>query len=227
MADAHQPIWIKFCGTTNLEDAQASIDAGCNALGFILCDSPRRLSPDAVGKITSQLPEPIEKIGVFVNEELNALVAIAEECGLTGVQLQGDESANYLMDVRSKLSVLRITKTLHADHVGEADIFCASCHFALDNLLIDNGTYQQRGGTGKVFDWTVASETLRGFKLPIAVVIAGGLNPGNVGDAVKLFRPYGVDVCSGVESAQGKKDPVKLKAYVAAVRKAEAEIAST
>jgi len=226
MADAPHPVWIKFCGTTNLEDARASIDAGCNALGFILCESPRRLTLDAVAKITSQLPEPVEKIGVFVNEDLKSLVAIAEECGLTGVQLQGDESANYLMDVRSKLGGLRVTKTLHAEKVGEADKFCASCHFALDNLLIDNGTYQQRGGTGKVFDWNVASEILRGFKLPIAVVIAGGLNPENVGEAVKLFRSYGVDVCSGVESAQGKKDPAKLKAYVAAVRKAEAALMS-
>src|SRR5271168_3788915 len=167
------PTWIKFCGTTNLDDALASLDAGADALGFIFTDSRRKVTPDEAAKIIAPLPTTIEKIGVFVNEEAKTVAAIVEQCGLTGVQLQGDETPDYVMELRRQVGGLRVSKTLHAEKLDQADRFCASSHFALDNLLIDNGTYIQRGGTGEVFDWAAAAATLNSFKLPVAVVIAG------------------------------------------------------
>src|SRR5579859_3719555 len=119
--------WIKFCGTMSLDDALASLDAGCNALGFIFTDSRRRVTSQEVEKITAPLPNGVEKIGVFVNEEFKTVMRIVVECGLTGVQLQGDESPDYLMEIRRQIGGLRVTKTLPATELANIERFCANC----------------------------------------------------------------------------------------------------
>jgi phosphoribosylanthranilate isomerase len=216
--------WIKFCGTTSAEDALASIEAGADALGFIFAPSKRRVTPEQAEAITAKLPARIERIGVFQNEAPERVRAIVEQVGLTAVQLHGGESPAYvqgLFDKWVRNPHIGVIKTLLMDSfvsnfaILEEHLDCFDC------LLFDSGA-----GSGKRFDWTKLLQRFNdpkqgpaGFKKRF--IIAGGLNPENVAEAVAKFHPWGVDVVSGVEREPGRKDPEKLKSFVAAVRKAE------
>ena len=219
--------WIKFCGTTNLADALASVEAGANAVGFVFADSPRRVDQRQVAAITKGLPATagvkIEKIGVFVNEPVASVVGIARAAGLTGVQLHGEESPEYVKDLKRSGAAGRIFKTVPAASGKTAELGSFEGGEALvDALLVDAGSKILRGGTGQAFDWLASLDFILGLERHGKVIIAGGLNQDNVAAALSLFRPYGVDVTSGVEREPGKKDPVRLKAFVAAVRAADA-----
>lgn len=218
--------WLKFCGTTSLGDALASIDAGATALGFILAPSSRRLEVEKAAEIVAALPAEIEKIGVFVNETPAHVAEVAQRVGLTGVQLHGDEEAGQMTSFRSALGSRRITKTLQARELlgagyGRALIeeFLEQAE-TIDAILLDSGSPKERGGTGKAFDWPAAVSLVAQIKAEMPVIVAGGLNALNVQEAIRLFEPWGVDAVSGVESEPGKKDKVKLSAFVAAVRTA-------
>lgn len=215
--------WIKICGTTNLVDALAAVEAGADAVGFLFAESPRRVEPEVARDIVEELPEPPEKIGVFVNESAEYVLQVAREVGLTGVQLHGDESPDY---VKTLLSLthepLKIIKTIPAE-VGK---FSGLGEFGggedlVDAIMVDSGTRKMRGGTGKPFDWLLLSDFILGLQQTMPVVIAGGLNPENVSAAVCLFRPYGVDVVTGVEREHGHKDPARLRRFIASVRSAD------
>ena len=213
--------WIKICATTNLDDALASVDAGAGALGFILTESPRRIAPEAAATIIAALPPSIEKIGVVVNETPDTLARLANDIGLTGLQLQGDEPADQLPEYRSALGLRKIIKTLQARQLLAApDVLEQYLRYSksLDGILLDSGSLAARGGTGQTFDWNAALPLVERIKQHVPVIIAGGLNPDNVADAIRLFDPCGVDVVSGVERAPGKKDAAKLRAFVAAAR---------
>lgn len=215
--------WIKICGTTNLVDALASIEAGANALGFVFAESSRHIEPEAAAEIIEELPEEVEKVGVFVNESPELVLQVAKQAGLTGVQLQGDESADYIRTLAALThQPLKIIKTLHA---GSGHFAALATHSAslelLDAVLLDSGSRTQRGGTGKTFDWQAASEVVLKLQQEIPVIIAGGLKPENVSQAVCLFRPQGVDVVSGVEREPGHKDHERLRRFVQAVREAD------
>jgi phosphoribosylanthranilate isomerase len=216
-------LWIKICATTNLDDARASHDAGANALGFLLAPSPRRLAPDAVAAIIAQLPPSIEKIGVVVNQSPEALKQLAETIGLTGFQLQGDEPPEQLPEYRRALGLRKLIKTLQARELladpAKLDGYLAQ-RDSFDAILLDSGVPGSRGGTGQTFDWNAALPIVERIKRHRPVIIAGGLNPSNVAEAIHLFDPCGVDVVSGVELAPGKKDPVKLRDFIAAARAA-------
>ncbi len=214
-------LWIKICGTTNLDDALASIDAGADALGFIFADSPRRVAPESAAEIIAVLPPAIEKIGVVVNESPGSLKQLAEATGLTALQLHGDESPAQLREFRRALPGRKIIKVLQVRELLAApatlDPFLAA-RDSYDVLLLDSGSPTARGGTGVPFDWNAALPLVERIKPIAPVVIGGGLNPANVADAVRLFHPWGVEVVSAVELAPGKKDPVKLRAFIAAAR---------
>ena len=213
--------WIKICATTNLDDALASIDAGAGALGFILTESPRRIAPEAAAAIIAALPPSIEKIGVVANETPDTLARLANDIGLTGLQLQGDEPADQLPEYRSALGLRKIIKTLQARQLLAApDVLEQYLRYSksLDGILLDSGSLAARGGTGQTFDWNAALPLVERIKQHVPVIIAGGLTPENVADAIRLFDPCGVDVVSGVERAPGKKDAAKLRAFVAAAR---------
>jgi phosphoribosylanthranilate isomerase len=218
--------WIKFCGTTNLPDALASIDSGANALGFIFASSTRRMHAAKAAEIIAALPSEVEKIGIFVNETPAHVAEVAQHVGLTGVQLHGEEEAAKMPSFRAALGNRRITKTLQARELlgtwyGTAltEEFLEQAE-TIDTILLDSGTSKERGGTGKVFDWPAAVGLVARIKAELPVIVAGGLNPGNVAEAIRLFDPWGVDVVSGVENEPGKKDEGKLKAFVDAVRMA-------
>jgi phosphoribosylanthranilate isomerase len=210
--------WIKICGTTSLEDALSSMEAGADALGFIFAPSKRQVSPEQAQRIISQLPPNIEKIGVFLDAGAMGIRQVLSEVDLTGIQMHGE--GDFPAEVYSYLPAdrrdgLRKIKTIIVWEGFEArfDSY-AAVPGVVDTWLFDSGA-----GSGKPFDWQGARAKLgeRQGKF----IVAGGLTPENVGDAIRTFRPWGVDVVTGVELEPGRKDPEKLKAFVAAVRKAE------
>ncbi|HWF04611.1 MAG TPA: phosphoribosylanthranilate isomerase [Candidatus Angelobacter sp.] len=207
--------WIKICGTTCLEDALQSVEAGADALGFIFAPSKRRVTPDQALQIISGLPPEVEKIGVFMNSPAAEVASIAGKAGLTGIQMHGDESSAevYTCLAKEQRDSLRKIKTILVKD-GFENGFDSSTSLGVDAWLFDSGA-----GSGKTFDWQAARTQLGNRQGQF--ILAGGLTPENVGEAIPIFKPWGVDVVSGVESAPGKKDPEKLKAFVAAVRRAE------
>lgn len=220
--------WIKICATKNLADAQASISAGANALGFIFAPSERRIEIQAAAEIIKALPVGIEKIGVFVDETPKDVAGIVERVGLTGAQLQGDEPAEHLAEYRELLGDRKLIKTLQARELLSAagdrrlqNYLDASG--SIDAILLDSGVAGQRGGTGVPFDWQAARPIAQKIKDVLPLIIAGGLTAGNVAKAVRIFEPWGVDVVSGVEHERGKKDEAKLRSFVASVRGASNE----
>ncbi len=219
--------WIKICATTSLRDAQISIAAGANALGFIFAPSTRRIEAETAAVIIAALPAEIEKIGVFVNETPENIAGIAERASLTGCQLHGDEPAEQLGIYRQSLGARKLIKTLQArelladggDRILQTYLDASG---TIDAILLDSGHPGNRGGTGVPFDWENALPIVRRIKAVLPVIIAGGLTPENVDQAIRLFEPWGVDVVSGVERETGKKDEAKLRSFVAATRGATA-----
>ena len=216
-------LWIKICAITNLDDARASLDAGANALGFILPASPRQIAPETAAAIIKALPPAVEKIGVVVNESPDILAQLANDIGLTGLQLHGDEPPGQLPEYRRALGLRKIIKTLQAYEVladpARLDAYLEQGDY-FDAILLDSGSPGARGGTGLTFNWSAILPFVEHIKERKSLIIAGGLNPSNVTDAIRLFDPCGVDVVSGVELSTGKKDPAKLRAFIAAARAA-------
>jgi len=215
--------WVKICATTNSLDAQASLAAGADALGFIFAPSTRRIEVRTAAEVISMLPAGIEKIGVFVNETPERMAEIASQVGLTGVQLHGDEPAAQLTVYRRKLGGRKLIKTLQvcellANSGGRHLQAYLEAHESIDGILLDAGRPDQRGGTGVPFDWEAALPIAQRIKAVLPLIIAAGLTVENVGEAIRLFEPYGVDVVSGVEREVGKKDDAKLRSFVAAAR---------
>jgi phosphoribosylanthranilate isomerase len=213
-----------MCANTNFPDAQASVDAGADALGFIFAPSLRRVEVDQVAEIISSLSEDIEKIGVFVNETPKRLAEAAEQAGLTGVQLHGDEPAEQMQEYRQAVGQRKIIKALQArELLSSPDTLAGYLRLrqVIDAILLDAGSPSQRGGTGQTFDWIAAAPIVARVRAHMPVIIAGGLSPENVGEAIRLFSPWGVDVVSGVEREVGKKDEIKVRSFVGAVRQAQ------
>jgi phosphoribosylanthranilate isomerase len=224
-------MWIKICANTNLEDARAALEAGADALGFVFAPSPRRISPRDAGRITAALPPAVEKIGVFLNQTSELILDTVEKAGLTAVQLHGDE------DVAFAQALLRAAALRHcqvklfkavavlgpAGKPSGAALDLGSDKTAPEifrALVLDSASSGRRGGTGETFNWPAAAPWVRLLGRKFSIVIAGGLKPDNVGEAIQRFHPWGVDVASGVEREPGKKDHGKLRAFVQAARAA-------
>lgn len=207
--------WIKFCGTTSIEDALASIEAGADALGFIFAPSKRRIAPEKAQTIIEKLPQTVERVGVFLNASPDEIRRVAALVDLTGIQLHGNEmTADIRRALPGNRSSLRIIKTILMGN-GIAMLAAAlSSGESVDAWLLDSGA-----GSGKTFDWQAARAQMG--ESQGRFIIAGGLTPGNVGEAIRTFSPWGVDVVTGIEREPGHKDPKKLNAFVSAVRKAE------
>ena len=214
-------MWIKVCGTTNREDALAAVNAGANAVGFIFAPSPRRITPEQARNIAAALPGSVEKVGVFVNETAERIRDIVEHVGLTTVQLQGDEQHDVIASIKLFRADLRVFKALSIPKLMASGDWMIAFPKELDAWLLDSGSADQRGGTGRSFDWNVTSQFFARLGMRTRLIVAGGLNAENVAEAIRLFRPYGVDVCSGTEASPGKKDHTKIRAFVDAVRACE------
>ena len=216
--------WVKICGTTSLQDAQLSVAAGADALGFIFAASARRVEVARAAEIVASLPNEIEKVGVFVNEAPRRVAEVVEQVGLSGVQLHGDEAAEEMPEFRRLLGERKIIKTLQAGEMlaWEPDKLAKylSQRGSVDAILLDSGSAQRRGGTGIAFAWEKALPLAARIREVMPLVVAGGLSAENVAEALRLFDPWGVDVVTGVEREPGKKDEVKLREFVAAARTA-------
>ena len=220
-------MWIKVCANTSLEDALLAAEAGANAVGFVFAESVRRVTPAQVRAITPHLPESVEKIGVFVNASLNDLIAAVQDCGLTGVQLHSGCESDAAPRLRERFSSqhLHILKVVHFQQGLETELRMARADGAVDAVVVDSRTATLLGGTGIPFDWKAARGKVAGSQLRI--IVAGGLNPENIGEAITVLRPWGVDVASGVESAPGKKDPAKVRAFIENARIAAMRLGAT
>jgi len=200
-------MFVKICGTTSEEDALLAVAMGADAIGFIFAPSTRQIAPAIARDIAKRLPPEILTVGVFRDEAPQRVVDIMEFSGLRAAQLHGRELPEQTRWVRQRLPFV-----VQAFPAGDRAVLKAR-DYGADAILLDNPT----PGSGQVFDWALASEVPTGLK----VIIAGGLTPENVGGAVGAVQPWGVDVVTGVEKEPGHKDPVKLRAFVAAARAAE------
>ena len=209
--------WVKICGITNLEDAQVAVDAGADAVGFVFYEkSPRNVDPETALRIVKELSSDVEKVGVFVNESAQSVAEIADKTGLTGVQLHVQGNRPFEKQVTGKKVFLVLAANLVRFPLDGGPLSALPDNLAA--ILIDSGTAEQPGGTGRSFDWEEAKAFVSVVSAQYPVVVAGGLTPGNVADAMRTLRPWGVDVSSGVEANPGKKDPAKVRAFIQAVR---------
>jgi phosphoribosylanthranilate isomerase len=214
--------WIKICGITNLEDAMVAAEAGADAVGFVFYEkSPRNVSPDTAFEISRHLSGRIERVGVFVNQNEDVLCDIADDAGLTAIQMHGDNEDPHVADLvvaRRPLKVLVAVSMHRPDPEGWAATWEPKNVFA---FLADSGSALKLGGTGETFDWQGSLKALDKLKGLGRLTLAGGLNPANVDEAIRIVKPWGVDVSSGVEASPGKKDPEKVRAFIRAVREAD------
>ncbi|MGH9528974.1 MAG: phosphoribosylanthranilate isomerase [Terriglobales bacterium] len=216
--------WIKICGTTNLEDALLSVEAGADALGFVFYrHSPRYIHPEQACEIIEQLPRNIEKVGVFVGHSVSR--ATLHQARLTAIQVHGQPSTSRrMLDDVSKISK-KVFIVLPADQVFRGRLggfrWRSEAKDKVSAVVLDSRTPDKPGGTGISFDWKKAVPILATLREDFKFVIAGGLNPENVAEAIRILDPWGVDVVSGVEASPGKKDPEKVRAFISAVRQAD------
>ena len=200
---------VKICGITNLDDALAAVETGADALGFNFYSlSPRYITPQQAREIIEQLPESLLTVGVFVNEDSGAVRAIAGEAGLAALQLHGDESPEYCHELADfyviKTFAVSDTFDIQAAHV-----------YKVEAIMLDTKHNNLRGGTGRVFDWSVAQQAA--LTIP-KLFLAGGLSPENIKNAVEIVRPYAVDACSALEDSLGKKNRERMRVFINTVR---------
>ncbi len=209
--------WIKICGTTSREDALKAMDAGADALGFVFCPSKRRITAEEAQQIIAALPSSIERIGVFMDTPVAEIAAIVGAVDLTGIQMQGQESPVEVYGClpHPRRDLMRKIKTIMFQEGFEKMLD----QYSVPASRVDAWLFDSGAGSGKTFNWREAKTKLGDRQGTF--VIAGGLTPENVGEAISTFAPWGVDVVTGVESTPRKKDAVKMRAFVEAVRKAE------
>lgn len=196
---------VKMCGTTRLLDANCAVKCGVDALGFIFYrKSPRYISFDNASKIIGQLPPFIDSVGVFVNSDHGELVAAAG-AGLTCLQLHGSEAPDYCLELRHKLPSCRIIKAFRVGAMSRAEEF-SPYNDCVDGFLLDTYVEGTKGGTGATFDWSIIDR----LELQRPFLLAGGLTPENIVQAIAAVKPYAVDINSGVEARPGIKDHQRL-----------------
>jgi phosphoribosylanthranilate isomerase len=200
-------IRVKICGITALDDALAAVDAGADALGFVFAEqSPRCISPQKAAAIISGIPPFVQTVGLFVNADAERVNWVADFCGLDIIQLHGEEDQDFCNDIERRI--------IKAFRVKDASTLSALARYQVAGYLLDAWSPDAHGGTGKSFDWNLVRE----YAGNSPIILAGGLNPENVREAVNIVKPYGVDVSSGVEVSPGKKDPEKIRRFLKALQ---------
>ena len=205
-------LFVKICGITSEADALLCVSLGADAVGFIFAPSSRQVSVQMAGDIAKRLPPEILTVGVFRDEAPQRVVEKVQQAGLGAAQLHGHESSQETAWVRARLH-----EVIKAFPAGDRTIG-RFAEFGADYILIDG----DNPGSGEVFDWRLAE----GVANPSRLIVSGGLRPGNVAQVVAHLRPFGVDVDSGVESAPGRKDPLKVRDFIVKARTAAVEAES-
>lgn len=199
-----QSVFVKICGITSEEDALLAVAVGADAVGFILAPSKRQVAAGRVAEIVRRLPPEVLTVGVFRNESPERIVQIVHATGLKAAQLHGSEPPAQVQQV--KLDVRTVFKAV----VAGTEAFEHAADYGADAILVDAAD----PGSGQVFDWRLAEDAPSGVPL----ILAGGLDPSNVADAIAKVAPWGVDVATGVERAPGKKDPLLVRDFVRAAK---------
>ena len=209
-SNVRMSVRVKICGVTSIADAVAAVETGADALGFMFYErSPRYITLDVASAIKNALPPFVIRVGVFADATENAIRS-ASLCGLNALQFHGNEPPEFLKRFSP-------TTTIKAFRIQNAASLALLPTYNTSAWLLDSYTPAQLGGTGNTFNWDLAFQAR---KLGRPIILAGGLTPENVADAVRKVRPYAVDVSSGVESAPGKKDPAKVAAFIQAAKSA-------
>ncbi len=199
-------MFVKICGTTSEEDALLAVAMGADAIGFIFAPSARQIAPALAGDIAKRLPPEVLTVGVFRDQSPQRVVEIMGQTGLRAAQLHGRETPEQTTWIRR-----RVRTVIKGFAAGDREIADAAAYGA-DIVLLDAAT----PGSGQVFDWRLAEGVPPGMRL----LLAGGLHEGNVADAIAQVKPWGVDLITGVEASPGKKDPRRLRAFIAAAKAA-------
>lgn len=220
-------MWVKICANTNLADAQLAAELGADAVGFVFAASKRQVMPAQVAEIVEQLPESVSKIGVFTTQDAAEILAAAAEAQLTGVQLHSPFLPALLEELEAGSDgLLGVFQVVDVPENADEEILRAELRQALTHpfvlaVLLDASHKGISGGTGVPFDWDRTAALVREVQKETGgqIVIAGGLRPENVAEAIARFQPFGVDVASGVEASPGKKDAERLRAFLAAAKR--------
>jgi phosphoribosylanthranilate isomerase len=210
---------VKVCGITSYEDANMAIELGVDAIGFnFYHKSPRYIAPAVAREIADKLPPFTSVVGLFVNEtNLDVVRSVSEMVKLTIIQLHGNEGPSYC-------SQLQPWKLIKALRVGDGFDVSHVRAYPVSAILLDSYSADAYGGTGSLFDWGMAVQAKQHAR---RIILAGGLTPENVVSAIRTVKPYGIDVCSGVESAPGRKDRVRLQQFMQEVQRGRMEIMKT
>ncbi len=208
---------IKMCGITNRYDAEEGVLAGVDALGFIFVEaSPRYVSPELARGIISELPPFVDCVGVFVDRDPKEVEEIIASCGLSHVQLHGSEEPEYCERLARSAAPCKVIKAFRVGGETEADLF-TPYNDVVQGFLLDTYSKGIAGGTGMAFDWRIIDR----LRLQLPLILAGGLGPDNVREAIKQVRPFAIDVNSGVEWTPGMKKAEKVHAFMEQVRLAD------
>ena len=233
-------VWIKICGITNTGDAEIAVRCGADALGFVFStDSPRRISLEAASSIIDHLWDisahsgkgntegksnrigAVEKVGVFVNEDLGKITSFTKELKLDRVQLSGDESTDYIKRLKEMIPDIKVIKAIRIGNdakiqSGKIKKTVKEFRILADNILMDSYHPSRYGGTGKTIDM----ETAKSYGSIPGFILSGGLDHLNIGEAIRNIRPFGIDVSSRLESSPGKKDHRLVKSFIEEARQA-------
>jgi phosphoribosylanthranilate isomerase len=223
-------MWIKICANTNLDDAQLATELGADAVGFVFAPSTRQVTAAEVARITPHLPETIERVGVFYSQDADEIASIADEAGLSALQLHGGVNHALAAELNERFAGrIKLIQTVHwhvdqdgtsAAKVGQqlSEIEDAR---VLERVLVDSKVNLAGGGTGVSFNWDEARTIFDAAGDRLKLIVAGGLRPENVGEAIRRLNPWGVDVASGVEAKPGRKDAQRLAAFIQNARESK------
>jgi phosphoribosylanthranilate isomerase len=226
-------MWIKICANTNLDDAQLAAELGADAVGFVFAPSKRQVTVAQVASITPHLPHNVERVGVFHTQDANKIAGIAEQAGLSGIQLHGGSNRALAEELQRRFEGrMSLIQTIHwpvdADGSSAATVSRQLAQLdadgVIDHVLIDSKVGQATGGTGVTFNWDEARSVLAQAAGRLKLIVAGGLRPENVAEAIRGLEPWGVDVASGVEAAPGRKDPERLTAFIRNARESKVAV---
>jgi phosphoribosylanthranilate isomerase len=224
-------MWIKICANTNLDDAHLATEMGADAVGFVFAPSKRQVTAAQVASITPHLSHTVERVGVFSVQDAKEIVGIVEQAGLTAIQLHGEPSPALAEELqRSFEGRISLIQTIHwqvdADGSSAAavsrQLAQLNAEGVVDRVLIDSKVGQATGGTGITFNWDEARSVLMQSAGRLKLIVAGGLHPENVAQAIRRLSPWGVDVASGVEATPGRKDPERLATFIRNARESKA-----
>lgn len=227
-------MWIKICANTTLEDARLAADAGADAVGYVFAPSKRQVTAEQIAQIVPSVPPEPTQIGVFPASDFEEIAGAVRSTGLHGIQLHGAFDPQLVERLRGEFGYgYFLIQTLHWQVDGDPvesekglreELRAVARHGIVDAVLIDARTATASGGTGQTFDWKRAQGVVSGEAGKLRVILAGGLTPENVGEAIRTLRPWGVDVASGVEANLGRKDPARVRAFITAARAAFAAV---